>query len=348
MRFAILCSLRGLGHFTPGLNLAEELRRAGYSCRIDVFESLLSKSNIQQLMQHRRAVQENPRIYSTLAAISSKMPATATHRVDRLLTTWKQEGTSVFILLTGSWLPIVEAYRAECATVRKLRCLHIDSVQSPSWFANPAAKYAHDWLLNDRQLMTIRPWKGTDVHRVRKRVVIHSGGWQVHDLSREVSLLRAAGFTTLANANREFRNEVRPHIELRITGAWLQRLFNRQPLEHWPETEYRRSSRIDSRFQSCQIRMDDLQATCACVVSKPGGASLVESLESATPMIFLEPLAKSESANRDLWIKLGFGLTFEQWQQSGFSLRLLDDCRSRLHFARSQARPYASYLLEVL
>ncbi len=74
----------------------------------------------------------------------------------------------------------------------------------------------------------------------------------------------------------------------------------------------------------------DLCRQALATVSKPGGGTLLDSLWSATPTVLLEPFGAHEQRNADLWIELGYGISFEQWQQKGFALEVLEELHHAL------------------
>ncbi len=65
-------------------------------------------------------------------------------------------------------------------------------------------------------------------------------------------------------------------------------------------------------------------------MSKPGGGTLLDSLWSATPAVLLEPFGAHEQRNADLWIQLGYGISFEDWQNQGFAPEVLQELHEAL------------------
>jgi UDP-N-acetylglucosamine:LPS N-acetylglucosamine transferase len=81
------------------------------------------------------------------------------------------------------------------------------------------------------------------------------------------------------------------------------------------------------------------------MISKPGGGSLLDSFTAATPLIFVDPVGEHERYNRDLWTRLGFGVTVESWLASGCSLDVLRDCQEQITAAQHAATDYAQMLI---
>ncbi|WP_232055842.1 hypothetical protein [Paenibacillus alvei] len=66
------------------------------------------------------------------------------------------------------------------------------------------------------------------------------------------------------------------------------------------------------------------------IVSKPGGGTLIDSLSSATPLIYLEPFGEHERANAELWEQLGFGISYERWLEVDCSWEMLHELHLHL------------------
>lgn len=46
--------------------------------------------------------------------------------------------------------------------------------------------------------------------------------------------------------------------------------------------------------------------------------------------MLLEPVGAHEQRNADLWIELGFGVSFEQWEQKGLAVEVLEELHEAL------------------
>jgi hypothetical protein len=88
----------------------------------------------------------------------------------------------------------------------------------------------------------------------------------------------------------------------------------------------------------------DVTRTALATVSKPGGGTLLDSLWSATLTVLLEPFGAHESHNCRLWTKLGFGISYEQWEESAFDVAVLERLHRNLDEARHHLRDYPALL----
>jgi UDP-N-acetylglucosamine:LPS N-acetylglucosamine transferase len=83
----------------------------------------------------------------------------------------------------------------------------------------------------------------------------------------------------------------------------------------------------------------EIYHSCCGIISKPGGNTLMDSLITATPIVFLEPIAEHEKVNEMVWTKFGFGLSYETWMQSGDLMETLEGMKEKIVICRSN-KPY--------
>lgn len=87
----------------------------------------------------------------------------------------------------------------------------------------------------------------------------------------------------------------------------------------------------------------DLAREAIGMASKPGGGTLLDSLWSATPVMFAEPFGAHEERNARLWCELGFGVSFDDWRDTGFDVAVLEAAHRALLDAAGQC-----YLLTLI
>jgi UDP-N-acetylglucosamine:LPS N-acetylglucosamine transferase len=71
----------------------------------------------------------------------------------------------------------------------------------------------------------------------------------------------------------------------------------------------------------------DVIRRAKAIVSKPGGCTLIDSLDAGTPVVLLEPYGYAERSNARIWEHLGFGIAYDAWRETGFDEGVLE----RLH-----------------
>jgi len=80
------------------------------------------------------------------------------------------------------------------------------------------------------------------------------------------------------------------------------------------------------------------------IVSKPGGATLLDSLATGTPVVFTTPYGDTEAENARFWCSLGLGLSLAGWERSGYSEKMLAQAQEQLLVARAALPSYAETL----
>jgi hypothetical protein len=84
----------------------------------------------------------------------------------------------------------------------------------------------------------------------------------------------------------------------------------------------------------------DYITSASAIVSKPGGATLVESLTTATPIVFLSAYGEHERINARMWETFGFGVSVERWIAEGMSITSLESLRRNLDLIRQSVPSY--------
>jgi UDP-N-acetylglucosamine:LPS N-acetylglucosamine transferase len=80
----------------------------------------------------------------------------------------------------------------------------------------------------------------------------------------------------------------------------------------------------------------DLMRNCAAIISKPGGATLNDSLSYGIPFVMLEPFGDHELQNSNYWEACGFGIQFAEWKAMDYSGQHLEEIYRRLLEQRSK------------
>jgi hypothetical protein len=255
-------------------------------------------------------------------------------RVQVLLRRWLYERRRHFIVWSGFWLPVLESYR-QMAGGDSLCVDHcrIDAEISASFKIYPDLKAGNEiWLWNWQDKKIVHEIPVTDAEAVpfderRDRLVVHGGGWGIGTYRSRLLELEQSGFSLDIVIHN--RNEA-------IPARANSRFFMMDPDWHpWVRSdagdhvfpsigqvgdsvasEYRRGETFHELY--------DVIRRSKAIVSKPGGCTLIDSLSSATPVVLLEPYGYAEQSNARIWEHLGFGISYPDWQRTGYDPAVLE------------------------
>jgi hypothetical protein len=351
----ILCSGMSLGHFTPGLMVRDEFRRLGMPARINIFENLLSVDVQHKIAATKRAYHASQRLARTGQLLSKQLaPQPVEFAVKGLVEHLRQSPPTAFVVLSGYWLPLLQGSLVVANHSPPIvHLLHIDSSPSPSWATHAASipyDFSHIWWLSydHRKLLAYLPADRAGAPWAERRdvVVAHGGGWGIGDYPAAVPELCAHGYEVALV--HYYEEEVRgaPGVHpLLLDPDWV-------PWMPDGLGEYSFPPMLDSSGGQIPgapfVRLIDHISRAAAIISKPGGATLVESFAVATPVVFLDAYGPHEQRNADLWRDLGFGLTLEEWRATGFARDALTPLHQRIVEAQALTPSYPELLVRAL
>lgn len=339
-KITILCSGVALGVYIPALLLRHQLEALGVAAEVVLLEDLYSAAGLDALERLRDAFHRR----FELAKIAQRMtagvrPRFDRDRVDALLAGWRDEGRRELVVWSGFWMPLVEQYRARYAPDPvEVDLCRIDATVSPSFRGCPAPgpgdREIWFWNGRNRRLeheLAVTPEAPVPYAEREPRLVVHGGGWGLGNYREVAAELAAAGMALDrvvyrcdeadaaggGAANRTFM----------VEPGW--RPWRREPGEPPglpPFGEVTGGAAGAGKFvrrAACHELYRIIRRSRA-IVSKPGGGTLMDSLSSATPVVMLEPYGAAERSNAELWARLGFGVGYDDWRNSGFDPAVLE------------------------
>ncbi len=254
-------------------------------------------------------------------------------RINRLLTTWRQDGRARFLVWSGYWLPVLERYAACVPDTRvELDFCRIDAVESDSFRIHhePAGIVRRElWLWNWRQRslgrrLPLPAGAPLPFDARTRRLVAHGGGWGLGTYAEVLTELSLAGYALdvlgpdppdwdgRGPLDRCYVSDPDWHPWVRNAAGDL----TFPPLgEVRPNGEIRYRSQLG--FPAAHMNVREAMA----VVSKPGGGTLLDSLAAATPIVLLTPWGQPEAKNGALWEELGFGIDYPALARDGLRSR---------------------------
>ena len=215
----------------------------------------------------------------------------------------------------------------------------IDAVVSPSFRSAgtvPGAEVHEIWLWSDA--------RGSVEHTIAvgddpmvpfaerdRRLVVHGGGWALSNYGDAAVELAGAGYPLDLVSPDGGPLHSCSHRRFRPVPGWTPWEGADQQPAAFPPLEQVHANGGETRCaDGAHHALYGLVRRSWAIVSKPGGGTLIDSLASATPVVFLEPLGAAEAANARVWCRLGFGLTIADWRATGFSEGALAECHNRL------------------
>lgn len=346
---SVLGSGVALGVYVPALLVARRLRHLEVPADAFVLESLYTSDALAQLERMRRAYHAN----FAIANMAHRVPTTAAAGIDpdlldALLTRWKTEARTRFIVWSGFWLDILDTYaRRIHPTQLEVDQCRIDAVVSTS-FRGRAVRNARNqevWFWRTDQGRLEHELKVDDRAPVpfaerEQRLFVHGGGWGIGTYRERARALATSGhlLDVVVQTPGESGLAGPQHAEYGIAPHWRPWSIGDDGRHSFPPM-----GRVgDETFAASSTRHPafDLVARRLAIVSKPGGGTLIDSLAAATPVILLEPYGPAEAANARLWHRLGFGMPFEEWQREGFEPAALEPCHRALLDVRETLPDY--------
>jgi UDP-N-acetylglucosamine:LPS N-acetylglucosamine transferase len=92
----------------------------------------------------------------------------------------------------------------------------------------------------------------------------------------------------------------------------------------------------------------DVIREAKAIISKPGGCTLIDSLSSCTPVVFLPAYGHAEEKNAKLWEYLGYGISYATWQANDFSHALIKQLHHNLLYRKNTTVNYLQAYAERL
>jgi hypothetical protein len=338
----ILCSGVALGVYIPALWVNHQLKMRGAASDVVVLESLFAEEKQKKILENKAAFHQN----FAVAKMGQRMARSAEpdldpERVSQLYVSWMQAERRLFIVFSGFWMPLVEAYRERIGPAKVwAHQLHVDAALSASWKNVTGAYdgYQPIWLFNymAKQLYyQLIDHHGLVVpYRQRPdRYLIHGGGWGMGTYQSKIPILEAAGLDLDIVAYHP-QEAAAPRARQRyfmVDPAWSPWHKNRSGEHEFPpfgEIKPGVSPQFRNRPDSHELL--HLARMARAIISKPGGATLLDSWAAATPLVTLEPFGDYEAKNAALWQELGFGIPFAAWEAAQFTPEALEPLHRNL------------------
>lgn len=357
----ILTSGATLGVHVPGLLLARRLREAGVAAEVTAIESLLPLEKQAVVADLKWAYHRNYRFALASRRVGRDTAADlAEEAVRARYRRWREGGVRHLVVFSGHWLPLLHGYREFCGEPVRVDLCRGDAAPMHSFVRSDAPPYegAREIRLADGESGTL-PWTIPVSRAVpvgwparARRLVVHGGGWGLGTYRQRAAELAEHGFALdlVAYEPRDVAGD-RPGLRRFMIDPgwhpWLDDGF--PPFAEVPAGAAGPGAAGPGAAGPFTRGEDhpgvfDLVRDAIAIVSKPGAGTLLDSLWAATPLVTLEPWTDSEASNARLWQRLGFGVDFDRWRESGFSRELLAELHQNLRSAAPTVADYPAAL----
>lgn len=342
----ILSSRLGYGQYIPSLLLRNRLLQAGIPTDLVFAEEYYTVKKKKIFHQTKAAFAGNPRLAKVASKVASRQEGLfAGTLTDGLVRQWQAQARRLFVCFSGYWFPLLQEYAGSRSIA--VDCVVLDAQPSVVW----------QQLLAERRFQ-VTPWKlfDADAHAINftitpptfrpvpfgarpQRVVYHGGGWGIFALQDLFAEPALAGLDNHCLVN-DPRDATVPGVHY-----YLNACSEEEPLRFPSLQTVEPGGRTRPVFNENYHVALDLIANAQAVVSKPGGMTLVDSLVTATPVVFLNDIGAHEAGNQSLWTTLGLGIEWSRWQATGFSTELFFEMHRKLLDAGSGKADLASALM---
>lgn len=353
-RVALLTSGMGLGVYVPALFLRNQCEARGIQAQIYVYEDFLEQDKKKNVKKYQECFHKSYRA----AVAGHKLPVQFTEHLDEealsaLFQDWREAGQEHFIMLSGHWERVLNNYVSPSGCGRPVECARMDFGVTPSWrgFQGAGARYHTTWLFGnpeERMQYTILADGRPPVAFAEReeRYVVHGGGWGMGTYLNRMEELEGLGrLDVTLHSLKEMENAREKNSYYLIDPDWSPWMCNENGRHVFPPT---RQLPQEARF-SVSEKKPYLYEVCRkalAIISKPGGGTLLDAISTATPVVFLEPIAEHERCNAQFFEAIGCGVSLENWKAKGYSKEVLAALHENLLSVRAGARDYLPAILE--
>lgn len=354
----ILCSGVTLGVYIPALLVRDQLRRRNLLADVVVLESLFASDKREKINENKKAFHKNFSVALMGQKLTRNISSSLDHNlVNNLLSCWEKSKRRHFIIFSGFWMPIVEEYRLTklLKPINVDRC-YMDADISVSWRSYQGdTDYCNDiWFFSwekKKLIYEIPVINKAPIPFAERadRFVIHGGGWGIGTYQSKIPELEKRGLAldiaaydlTEAVSNKEGN---RYFMIDPSWCPWVKGKNDEHEFPHFGEVKDGKFCRFKNK--NTYPLLFDYTKKSRAIISKPGGMTLVDSLASATPLVYLEPFGEHEQKNAELWEHMKFGISYNNWKELDYSTEILEFFHKNLLKARGSYIDYGgSYSL---
>ncbi|MBB5441243.1 hypothetical protein HDC92_004950 [Pedobacter sp. AK017] len=354
----VLCAGPGLGFYVPGIVVHRQLKSAGLTSAVHVYEGLLMADKQQNIPKAKINFHRNFS-FALMGQNLAKDPSPYLDElaVQHLLTQWQSENRTHFIVFSGFWIPVLNRYMELCASQLSIELCHIDAANSTSWglFKTALPEFKHVWFNNweDKSISYYIDISGETIapYTQRDGYLIHGGGWGMGTYKEKLHGLNDLQFKlkVIAYEHKDLENRNKLSQYYLIDPDWNTWDLDAAGAHQFPPFGLvATDGTLNYHAAGNYPEVYDLVMQSKAIISKPGAGTLIDSLSSATPLIFLEPFGSYENKNALLWKHFGLGISLQDWLGTGCSTAVLEKSHNRLLEVKGNAKNYVQHYINNL
>jgi len=347
----ILTSAIGFGGYIPAVIVGKQLSSRGIRTSVYVIEKFLSEEKKEVFRESRVEFRNNNRI----AYLASQLPIDYNAKfeigaMEKLFDQWKHEGASTFLCFSGLWLDVMAAYQDRFGKI-DVYCCRMDATESSTWkdrrtemiretfFFFDVKKTKINYLLTLPSLVT-KPFSSRE-----NSVVIHGGGWGLGNYIHKSNAITSTSFT-----KKLFIFEKSEFLPDNNNTSFYLNNPNWDPIAE--DSGFPPLGQMISHDVINYIESDEYHAALQvindskAIISKPGGMSLLDSIITETPLVYLETAGINEEGNKKLLESLDLGISFGRWADIGFDKEILNKLNRNLTAVKKEIPDFTSMFLD--
>lgn len=307
-KICILTAEMGLGTYTASVNLKNAIleRNNEIVCDIMMYETLMPEEKRNRLPQYRLAFHNDKRLAEAGHILMKKFNNNQdSNAIAVLFTKWDEACYDQFIIMSGNWIPIIETYGIHRS---KVICVRLDCSPTATWIKYDYSEDIFDtiWLLGkdntEPNFVLYKESCSLSVYDRLKQVFVHGGGWGMGNYLETLgSLTKKIKTKTLVHQPSDCTFQDENNEYLLLDSNWKAGTEDTFPVLYEFDGE--------NITNITKINGIDIMKNSVAVVSKPGGGTIIDSLATQTPMIYLDPISKHEKNNMDFYLTRNLGLS---------------------------------------
>jgi len=206
-------------------------------------------------------------------------------------------------------------------------------------------KYKRKWFFNHESrkinyFLSPNPKPIVPFNDRNDKIVMHGGGWGIGNYKDAINVIKMRGDIELeiaAYENADISSDIpKNHNYHLIDPDWkpwekLDGKFIYPPYINLT-TRQREMYNLDYH------KLYDFILESKAIITKTGGATILDSISAATPIIFTEPFGDSEAKNQELLRNLNIGISFNEWEHNNFSFDILKNMHDNIKELRKSTK----------